>query len=239
MGKCAHLLKHCCTSSCFKGLCSQAHPLSPSLRKSLSFSSSLSIYFSISLYLSFSHSLWLLLSPSHSSPHSPLFVSLPVTQTTWPPSKMWLKRMISSLSSLLPSSCVPFWLLCLFSGSVFCSLSLKIVRGKTLENSGRKGAVNGWGQPGESANRRPTTSPPLCPSIHTATQAFPLFLLSSPFLCFSLSLYPACLSPGRGPVPLVHNHEQAPGVTQPNPASPNLARNWVLHSRKGALTGSA
>lgn len=92
VGICALLLKRCCTSSCFKGLCSQAHPLSPSLHKSLSHPPSLLLFPFIppSLSTSFSHPPLLRLSPSpsHSSPLSPLSVSLSVPQTTWPSSKM-------------------------------------------------------------------------------------------------------------------------------------------------------
>ena len=82
-------LSAACTRSRFKGLCSQAHPLLYPLSISPFLILSLSLH--LFLYLSSSHHpslLPLLLSPSHSSPHSPLSVSLSVPQTTWPSSKM-------------------------------------------------------------------------------------------------------------------------------------------------------
>lgn len=63
----------------------------------------------------------------------------------------------------------------------------------------------------------PTTPPPLC--VHAAARAFspfPLFLLPSPPLL-------SC-SPLLGLVPLVHNHEQAPGATWPSPAWSRLGQ---------------
>lgn len=101
------LLKRCSTSNCFKGLCSQAHHLSPFFLKSPSHLLPLSSSFHPFLHPP-SHIVSLALLSSLT-----LSVLLSVPQTTWLPSKMWLKRMISSLSSLLPSS-LPLFLPPLF-----------------------------------------------------------------------------------------------------------------------------
>ena len=64
----------------------------------------------------------------------------------------------------------------------------------------------------------PTTPPPLC--VHAAARAFSPFPL---FLFPSLPLH-SSFSPLLGLVPLVHNHEQAPGTTWPSPAWSQLGQ---------------
>lgn len=132
VGICARLLKRCCTPSCFKGLCSQAHHLSPCLHKSLShpLSPSLSICCSTSLYISFSLpappsrivSLTLL------SSLTPLCLALSTTDYL-----AFIQNVIKENDQLpqLPPSFLPsalsslfFMSLCLSSDPVLCSWSL-------------------------------------------------------------------------------------------------------------------
>lgn len=230
MGICALLLKRCCTSSRFKGFCSQTHPLSSSLREPLSHPLSLLLFPFIPPSLSY-------LSTPSLSPFPFLLFPLTRRSTLIPfclalctADYLALIQNVIKENDQLPQL-PPSFLLSAPLSSVFCFFFMPLcvtpdpaLRRSREANTRKKDAGRRWSQ--LHFQERWSFKPPHLHhrTIRTGAQAF-----SSQRLLPSRSLPSLGSGSPPPPVPVVRNHQQPPGF-------------WVSGSyaaEKGAKTGPA